>query len=435
MTIDERFPRSTWFRRDRFGLFLHWGLYAIPARGEWVRSIERLTVGDYQPFFDAFDPTAFDPRTWAREARQAGMKYAVLTAKHHDGFCLFDSRLTDYKSTNTKAGRDLVREYLDAFRAEGLKVGLYYSLLDWHHPDYPHFGDAAHPLRDVAAEREVPRDFDRYVDYLHGQVRELCTGYGKLDLLWFDFSYGEMRGEKWRAAELMRMVRELQPDVLVDNRLETSGEGFGSLATDAPTPWSGDFVSPEQILPPEGIRNTNGEPIPWEACITMNRNWGYAAGDKDFKPASMVVRKLVECVAKGGNLLLNVGPDANGRFPRESQEILAEVGEWMERNGASLHGCGAAGLGKPEWGWYTRKGNAVYAHVLETPIGGLFLPGIPAERVASIRLLADGAALSRATDWKVGAYPDATFVDVHPVFKDCRLPDPTDTVIEIVLKD
>lgn len=433
-TIDDRFPRSRWFRHDRFGLFLHWGLYAIPARGEWVRNVERMSVDDYQPFFDLFDPHAFDPRAWARSAKAAGMRYAVLTAKHHDGFCLFDSALTDYKSTNTKAGRDLVREFLDAFRAEGLRVGLYYSLLDWHHPDYPHYGDEKHPMRDVLAEKDVPRDFDRYLDYLHGQVRELCSAYGRLDILWFDFSYADMRGETWRAEELVRMVRGCQPDVLIDNRLEASGDGFGSLVSGNPTPYSGDFVSPEQILPPEGVRDVFGEPVPWEACLTMNQNWGYAAADTEWKPARLIVRKLVECVAKGGNLLLNVGPDANGRFPEASERILAEVGSWMRLHGESLVGCGAAGLGKPEWGWYTRKGDTIYAHVLEVPIGGLFLPGIPAGQVASVRLLADGAALGLVRDWKVGAYPDCTFVDLLPVTKDCRLPDGIDTVLEIRMK-
>ena len=163
------------------------------------------------------------------------MKYAVLTAKHHDGFCLFDSKLTDFKSTNTKAGRDLVREYLEALRAEGLKVGLYYSLLDWHHPDYPHYGDWHHPMRNCEAETNEGRDFERYLAYLHGQVKELCTEYGKLDVMWFDFSYGDMTGERWHAEELVKMIRTYQPDVIIDNRLEVSGEGFGSLATDHPS--------------------------------------------------------------------------------------------------------------------------------------------------------------------------------------------------------
>ncbi len=215
--------RVEWYQHDRFGMFIHWGLYAIPARGEWVRSTEEMPEDDYLPFFEEFNPVDYDPSKWAKAAKEAGMKYAVLTAKHHDGFCLFDSKLTDFKSTNTKAGRDLVREYLEAFRAEGLKVGLYYSLLDWHHPDYPHYGDWHHPMRNCEAETNEGRDFERYLAYLHGQVKELCTEYGKLDVMWFDFSYGDMTGEKWHAEELVKMIRTYQPDVIIDNRLEVSG--------------------------------------------------------------------------------------------------------------------------------------------------------------------------------------------------------------------
>ena len=194
---EDIFRRTEWFRNDRFGLFIHWGLYAIPAAGEWMMSTERMTVEEYAPYFDQFDPVDFDPKTWAKLAKEAGMRYAVLTAKHHDGFCLFDSKLTDFKATNTKAGRDLVREFLDAFRAEGLKVGLYYSLLDWHHPDFPKYADAKHPMRGNPAYRDEKIDFDRYLEYMHGQVKELVTGYGKLDIMWFDFSYENMTGETW----------------------------------------------------------------------------------------------------------------------------------------------------------------------------------------------------------------------------------------------
>ncbi len=431
--MNRKFPRSQWFRQDRFGMFIHWGLYAIPARGEWVRSRESLSQDDYQPFFDTFDPTAFDPAAWARVARQAGMRYMVLTAKHHDGFCLFDSALTDYKATNTPAGRDLVREILDAFRAEGLKVGLYYSLLDWHHPDYPYVGDRHHPLRAQADHGGQKPVFDRYLAYLHGQVRELCTHYGRLDIMWFDFSYDKMAGETWRAAELVQMVRTLQPQILIDNRLETSGSGFGSLIEDEPSPWSGDFASPEQIIPPAGLVNRRGQPIPWEACITMNKNWGYCAGDHHFKPAAVIVRKLVECVSKGGNLLLNVGPDAYGRIPQPSLGILSAVGTWMRTHGSSIYGCGYADLPKPEWGRYTRCANRIYAHVTEVPIGPLHLPGVDAKEIKAIRYLGDGSEVRLSADWMTHGYPGQTFLDVDALIHDCMLPDPMDTVFEVEL--
>ena len=227
--------RMEWYRDARFGMFIHWGLYAIPARGEWVRSTEQIPKEDYMKYFEEFNPVDFEPRKWAKAAKEAGMKYVVLTAKHHDGFCLFDSQYTNFKSTNTKCGRDLVAEYVDAVRAEGLKVGLSFSLLDWFHDDFPHYGDRNHPMRNNPAYKNDDRDFDRYLTYMHNQVREICTNYGKLDVLWFDFSYDTLRGEAWKATELINMVRKLQPDVIIDNRLEVSGEGYGSLAAGNPT--------------------------------------------------------------------------------------------------------------------------------------------------------------------------------------------------------
>ena len=321
--------RMRWWLDARFGMFVHWGIYAIPARGEWVRSVEELPDEAYAPYAAEFGAPDFDPQAWARLAREAGMRYLVLTAKHHDGFCLFDSALTDFKVTNAPLGRDVVGEVLDAARAEGLRVGLYFSLIDWHHPDFPQYGDRNAPLRrDAAAGSNEGRDWDRYLAFMHGQVRELCTNYGRLDLLWFDFSYDDMRGERWGATRLMEMVRELQPDVIVNNRLEVSGEGMGSLAACAPNPYHGDFVTPEQIVPPRGLLDAHGDPLAWEACVTMNDHWGYCAADRRWKPAGLVVRKLVECVSKGGNLILNVGPDARGRVPeacaRELREAIAE---------------------------------------------------------------------------------------------------------------
>ncbi len=428
--------RMAWYTQARFGMFIHWGLYAIPARGEWVRSVERIPKEEYMKYFEEFDPVDYDPRKWARAAREAGMKYVVLTAKHHDGFCLFDSQYTEFKSTNTKCGRDLVGEYVEAVRAEGLKVGLYFSLLDWYHDDYPHYGDAHHPMRDDPAYSNEGRDFNRYVEYLHNQVRELCTNYGKLDILWFDFSYGEgenaMRGEKWKAAELVDMVRSLQPGVIIDNRLEVSGEGFGSLWEGNPTPYHGDFVSPEQIIPPNGLQDKNGNDLIWEACITMNNNWGYCRNDHFFKPSSMLIKKLVECVSKGGNLLLNVGPDAKGNIPRESLSILSDIGDWMKRNSGSIYGCGKAGMEKPDTGRITRDGKKLYYHLFENTVGCVPLMGLRREEVERIRLLSTGAEVPIAQGWIYNNYPDIVFADLGP---DPVLPDPVDTVLEVTLKD
>ncbi len=420
--------RIAWYTQARFGMFLHWGLYAIPARGEWVRSTERIPIEDYDRYFREFNPKHCNMRQWMAAARDAGMKYVVLTAKHHDGFCLFDSAYTDFKSTNTPAGRDFVREYVQAAREYGLRVGLYYSLLDWHHPDYPHQGDANHPMRDDPSAGNDGRDFNRYLDYMHAQVRELCTNYGKLDLMWFDFSYDNLRGDAWRATKLTQMVRSLQPGIVLNNRLEVSGEGFGSLAACRPTPYHGDFVSPEQILPPQGLRDAEGKPLVWESCVTMNNHWGYCAEDHFYKPASMLIRNLVTCVSKGGNLLLNVGPDANGCFPKESQEILKSIGAWMAKNGDSIYGCGPSGLDMPEYGRITRRGSTLYYHIFDNPIGPLPLFGAQKERITAIRRLADGSEVPLSDSWVHSDYPGLAFANLGP---DPVLPDPIDTVLEV----
>lgn len=430
-----KLQRTQWFEQARFGLFIHYGLYSIPARGEWVMSNERISAQDYrQAYFSKFTADEFNPRQWAKLAKKAGMRYAVMTAKHHDGFCLFDSKLTDYKSTNTPAKRDLVREFLDAFRAEGLRVGLYFSLIDWAHPDYPKYADKHHPMRGDDRYADEIIDFDAYLDFMHGQVEELISNYGKLDILWFDFAYDDMRGEKWRASDLIKMVRKHQSEVIIDNRIEGSGEHHGSLTTDQPFIYSGDFASPEQIIPPQGIVDESGRAIPWELCVTMNNHWGYFEGDKTFKPAWLLIRKLVECVSKGGNMMVNVGPEASGKFPEESIAILQAIGAWMAHNSESIYGSGYAGLAKPEWGRYTKKDNNIYAHVFEPPIGSLHLTGIKPEDIKEVSYLATGGAVNREEAWNTVLFRDSAFVSLgdNPVYT-YPLPDEIDTVLKIEL--
>lgn len=424
--------RMQWFVQARFGMFIHWGLYAVPAKGEWVRSNERMPEEKYMPFFREFDPSAAEPKAWVQAAKEAGMGYVILTAKHHDGFCLFDSELTDFKSTNTPMGRDIVREFLEAGREAGLKVGLYYSLIDWHHPDFPHHGDRYHPMRSDPAASNEERDFERYLAYMHGQVKELCTRYGRLDVLWFDFSYNQLRGEAWRANELADMVRTLQPGILLNNRLEVSGEGFGSLAQGEPAPCHGDFVSPERMVPPEGLFDPQGRPLYWETCTTMNHSWGYCAGDTWYKPAPLLLKKLVECVSKGGNFLLNVGPDGNGRIPRQAMDTLKYLGQWMQINGESIRGCGPSGMEKPEWGRITRRENVLYLHIYENALGPLPLYGIPAEKIRAMRLLQDGREIPLSVSWVHSDYPDMAFADLGP---DPVLPDGDDTVLKVLLEE
>ncbi len=299
-----------WFRHDRFGMFIHWGLYALPARHEWVKNRERITDADYQKYFDHFDPDLFDAADWARRAREAGMKYVVLTTKHHEGFALWDSALTDYKSTNTPFGRDIVREFVDAVRAEGLRVGFYHSLIDWHHPDFT--VDGVHPRRDdgdaaIAALNEG-RDMARYREYLHGQVTELLSDYGRIDYLFYDFSYrdndhediwGGKGRDDWGSEELLALTRRLQPGIIVNDRLDLPG----------------DIVTPEQYQPDKPME-VDGVPVPWEACQTLNGSWGYDRDNLNVKSTDLLVRMLVDGVSNNGNMLLNVGSDRSRRVRR-----------------------------------------------------------------------------------------------------------------------
>jgi alpha-L-fucosidase len=401
----QRQERTQWFRDARFGMFIHWGISAIPARGEWVRQNEKLTIEEYQPYFETFDPVDYNPEEWAKAAKDAGMKYAVLTAKHHDGFCLFDSEYTDYKATNTPAGRDLIKEYVQAYRTEGLKVGFYYSLLDWHHPDYLVEGDCVvHPMTGVEGYSNKGRDFSKYVTYMHNQVRELLTNYGKIDILWLDFSCGEMTGEKWEATKLVKMVRELQPEIIIDNRLG------GNMDLEYPEPYAGDFEGPEQVIPHKGIFDELGRPIPWEACITLNNDWGFS-NNKDYKTAEDVVHALINVTSKGGNLLLNVGPDAKGKIPQWSLDILEEVGDWMELNGESIYGCGPAPYPKPEWGRFTMKDNILYAHITGSNIGQYYMQGMKG-KIKNGRMVSDGQEIFIGPYW----HGERSYIDEDDIF-------------------
>jgi alpha-L-fucosidase len=423
-----------WYLNARFGMSLHWGLYSIPARGEWVRSAEQLTIKAYQKYFDSFSPDEGVARQWARLAREAGMRYCVLTAKHHDGFCLFDSKYTDYKATNTSAKRDLIAEYVNAFREEGLRVGLYYSLVDWHHDDYPAWHDRQHPLRDdpAARERDTKCDWPRYVEYLHNQVEELLTNYGTIDSMVFDFSYWEFIGEKWKATELVKRIRKLQPDIVLNDRFG------GEPIKQSPRPaYAGDFDQTEQDIPKGPVLNIKGERIPWESWFTLSNSWSYNPNDRNYKQPADIIRALVNCVSKGGNLTLNASPDARGHLNKETVRILRDVGDWMRKNGESIYGCGPAPFEKPEWGRYTLKDGTLYAHVLDQVIGHLNLPGLRG-RVTEPRLLADGAEAFLTDYWNPGVQtfddPDDIFFNINqPEAGTYPLPDPRDTVLAFSL--
>ena len=389
---------SSWFTFDRFGMFIHFGAYAAIGRGEWVMQKERIPVEKYERYARSFDPDLFSAREWVRAAKAAGMRYIVLTAKHHDGFCMYDSKFTDYKITNTPFGRDVVREYVDACREEGMKVGLYYSLLDWHHPEYPI--DGHHPLYTApdALERFHKARGEVYVEYLHNQVRELLTEYGRLDVMWFDYSISNVnkpgednplhrgKGEEfWQSDRLVAMIRELQPHVMIDNRLYR--------------PWEiGDIMTPEQTVPNECVRDRKtGERVVWESCYTMGKAFGYAREEHRLTTPRELVELLISAVSRGGNFLLNVAPTGRGAFPRYATEQLAEVGAWLRLHGPAIYGCTEAEerFTEPDGCRLTERddGSRLYVHMLRPPIRSLTLTDI-ADRVAAVRLLSDGAELA-----------------------------------------
>jgi alpha-L-fucosidase len=381
--------RMKWWTDARFGMFIHWGLYALPARHEWVKNNERLTNEQYQKYFEMFNPDMYDPHEWAKMAKAAGMKYVVLTAKHHEGFCLFDSKFTDYKSTNTPYGKDLIKEYVEAFRAEGLKVGFYYSLIDWHHPDYTI--DSNHPQRQTSdtayARLNKGRDMNKYREYMKNQVRELLTNYGEISVIWFDFSFPGKNGKgraDWDSENLLKLARSLQPGIIVDDRLDLRDVEGG---------W--DFTTPEQVKVAKWPE-INGKRVAWETCQTFSGSWGYYRDEYTWKSPAQLLELLIESVSKGGNLLLNVGPTARGVFDSRAQERLKSMGDWMKFNNRSVYGCteAPAGFSVPANSLltYNPVTNRLYVHLLSYPMGSLTLPNM-ADKVKYVQFLHDASEI------------------------------------------
>jgi alpha-L-fucosidase len=420
------------FRRRRFGLFLHWGLYALAGRHEWVKHNERLTDDEYRVYFDHFDPDLHDPGRWADEAKNAGMRYMVITTKHHEGFALWDSALSDYTVAHTPFGKDLIGPLVNAFRARGLGVGFYHSLVDWHHPDFP--VDGLHPRRADQAfvAASAGRDVARYRAFLHGQVTELLTRYGDIDTMWFDFSYPDLvhYGEPvwggkgradWGSRELLDLVRRLQPAILVNDRLDLPG--------------TADFSTPEQYQP-AGPVMAGGRPVPWEACQTLNGSWGYDRDNLDWKPVDMLVRMLVDTVSKDGNLLLNVGPNGRGEMDERAIATLRGIGRWMRLHERSIVGAGPSALRPPADCRYTQRGDRLYLHVFAWPFGHLHLPEL-AGRVRYAQFLHDASEVRRqvvdpgqdAHKTSLGGLPPGTLTLQLPV----QRPDVAVPVIELFL--
>ena len=401
---------TAWLVHDRFGMFIHFGLYSLPARHEWIKTMERIPEEKYDKYFEYFNPDLIDCKEWAKKAKAAGMKYAVLTTKHHEGFCLFDSKYTDYKVTNTPYGKDIVREYVDAFRAEGIKIGFYYSLIDWHHPHFPI--DVIHPRREDGEEMDKGRDVKIYAENKRNQVTELLTKYGKIDVLWFDFSYpasetnavemlafdkgnpppdpnkkpwmqsdGGKDKEDWESEKLMALIRSLQPDIVINNRLGIEG----------------DTVTPEQSATMKWpTHKETGELLTWEVCHTFSGSWGYFRDETTWKSPKMLVDTLVKTVAYGGNLLMNVGPTSRGLFDYRADDALQVYADWMKYNSRSIYGCTMAEpeFTAPEGTYLTQSedGKRLYIHLVDYPFKSLTFANLEG-KVDYVQFLHDGSEI------------------------------------------
>ena len=336
--------RLQWWQEARFGMFIHWGLYAQLGRHEWVMNRERIPLAEYEKLAATWNPKPRAAREWAALAKKAGMKYMVMTTKHHEGFCLWDSKQTDYNAARCGPGRDLVREYVEACREFGLKIGFYYSLMDWHHPD------GARCAKDEAARR-------RFCDFTAGCVRELMSNYGKIDILWYDVAWPLDSAEKWESASRNAMARALQPHLLIDNR-SWLDEDFGT---------------------PEEHATAEKKGRAWEACMTFNGSWGTMPSAIDWRSVREVLGLLNTCAGGFGNLLLNIGPAPDGSVPPEATERLTAVGRWLAKNGEAVYGRTERTDGRVEWmpcGGFTIKGRNLYWWVSRWPGKQLTLGGL-----------------------------------------------------------
>ena len=393
--------RMAWFHQARFGMFIHWGLYSVLSRGEWVMLAERISKEEYAKLAQQFNPTDFSADAWVKLAQEAGMKYIVLTTRHHDGFCLFDSKVSDFTSVKTAAKRDFVAEYVEACRKAGMRVGLYYSLLDWRFPCY-HEGREKNPASTAAMVKQA-----------HSQVKELMSNYGKIDVLWYDGGWAPgvnvNAAQYWRAEELNRMVRKLQPEIIINNR---SGQD-------------------EDIDTPEQNVTASKEGRGWESCITMGDfcGWGYVKHNPNFKSTTQLIQYLVTAAAGEGNYLLNIGPKPDGSVREKEVGRLREIGKWMKVNGESIYGSQRVPAG---WGGHwscgmlgtaTAKGDTVYLHIFRWPGETAAITGVKS-KVLSVHLLATGQAakIEQTGDGRL-------FLRGLPL----EPPDPDDTVIALKL--
>jgi alpha-L-fucosidase len=420
--MEGRMTQSTWFERAGLGLFVHWdhasqqgieiswplvGRSIIPGRDDVE---DEVSVEQYHSTAATFDPGLWDAPGLARLARAAGARYVVFTARHHAGYSMFHTRHSDFSVEHSPYGADITQEFVEAVRAEGLRVGIYYSLPDWHHPDYPAFRAEDLPYASERYPRPGPEQWARYIDYVKGQLTELLTNYGKIDLLWFDGEW-ERTEEEWHAAELRSLIRSLQPDVVVNDRL----------------PGQGDYETPEQGMP---VRSPAG---PWELCLTMSENWAWRPSDTDYKSARRLAEYLAEVTSLGGNLLLNVGPKGDGSLPAIEVARLKEIGAWLAAHGESVIGVEPGSPSIQFYGPVTQRGDTVYLHLVMRPAGQMTVRGLPVGRIRDVRLLGTEQSLPHQINVEVhhqdqpGVEPLGELI-IH-------VPEPTSALLDVIAID
>jgi len=381
-TKEQKEKRMKWFREARFGMFIHWGVYSVPAgewkdkntHGEWFLKSTGIPLSEYAKYVKEFNPVKFDAKEWVKTAKEAGVKYIVITSKHHDGFGMYRSELTDWCIKSTPFPRDPLKELAAACKKEGIVFCFYHSIMDWHHPDW------GQRLKNNDIATGEPK-MDRYVDYMKGQLKELLTNYGKIGILWFDGEW-ESPWTHERGVDLYNYVRSLQPGIIINNRV---GKGRAGMDGMDKTKGVGDYGTPEQEIPATGF----GPGVEWESCMTMNNHWGYNKNDQNWKSTETLVRNLIDCASKGGNYLLNVGPTSEGLIPAPSVERLKEMGKWTKLNGEAIYGTTASPFKKLAWGRCTQKPGKLYLHVFDWPKDGkLVVPGLKS-KVKEAYLLSD----------------------------------------------
>lgn len=397
-SAEAKAKRLAWWKDARFGMFIHWGLYSVPAGewrgnqiggiGEWIMNSAKIKPADYEPLQKQFNPVNFDAKKWVKIAKDAGMKYIVITSKHHDGFCLWDSKLTDWDIMGSPFKRDVLKELAAECKKEGIVLCFYHSIMDWHNPDY---------LPRRAWDDRLGGNMDAYNAYLKGQLKELLTNYGRIGILWFDGQW-EQTWNHARGMDLYSYVRSLQPNIIINNRVDKGGLMGGKEEH------AGDYGTPEQEIPANGLPG-----VDWESCMTMNDTWGFKKNDSNWKSAKTLVENLVDCVSKGGNYLLNVGPTALGEIPGPSVDRLAEVGSWLRKNGEAIYGAQAGPFTRPfKWGRVTQKPGKLYVHVFDRSLSEVQIPGLKTRFTKAYRLSDKQALPAFAQDTlKLPSDPDS----------------------------